>query len=102
MLIEHDYHIAELIREALLSEPKGSAGYAVSKGIMNRLKEKYRDREGERLVRRLKQTVKHETRKEMGTHEETEGQHDTETIRSSASGAATVHEAIPAESSGEG
>ena len=51
--IEHDFRIATLIKECLLTEPKGSAGYAVSKGIMNRLKEKYRDTGSEKLCRKM-------------------------------------------------
>lgn len=58
--IEHDYRIAMLIKECLIMEPKGSSGYAVSKGIMHRLQEKYRDRENEKTVRKLMRETKKE------------------------------------------
>ena len=56
--IEHDYRIALLIRECLLTEPKGSSGYGCAKGVLNRLKEKYRDKASEKLLRSLKREEK--------------------------------------------
>lgn len=56
--IEHDYKIARLIRECLLIEPKGSAGFSVSKGIISRLREKYRDPENEKIIKKLRKEAK--------------------------------------------
>lgn len=58
--IEHDFRIAVLIKECLIMEPKGSSGYAVSKGIMHRLQEQYRDRESEKTIRKLLRETKKE------------------------------------------
>lgn len=58
--IEHDFKIAYLIRECLMTEPKGSSGYAVSKGIMNRLKGQYRDSDSEKTIRKLMRETKKE------------------------------------------
>lgn len=63
--IEHDFRIASLIRECLVSEPKGTSGYAVAKGIMNRLKEQYRDRTAEKICRKIMKVEKEEERKEQ-------------------------------------
>jgi hypothetical protein len=64
--IEHDFRIATLVRECLLTEPKGTGGYAVAKGIMNRLHEQYRNRAAEKLCRQL---LKDERKEALGDDE---------------------------------
>ena len=64
-IIEHDFRIALLIRECLMTEPKGSSGYAVSKGIMNRLREQYKDPDADKFTRKIYKTIKDEERKEQ-------------------------------------
>ena len=56
--IEHDYRIAVLLKETMLTEPKGSIGYSVAKGVFNRLSEKYRNPANERIARKLRKEVK--------------------------------------------
>lgn len=62
--IEHDFRIATLVMECLLTEPKGSCGYSCAKGIMNRLQQQYRDKENEKVIRKLFKDVREEERKE--------------------------------------
>ena len=68
--IEHDFKIATLVKECLLTEPKGSCGYGCAKGIMNRLQQQYRDRESEKLVRKLMKAEKTDERKEQGSNDQ--------------------------------
>ena len=83
-IIEHDFKIAMLIRECLMTEPKGSSGYAVSKGIMNRLKEKYRDPDADKFLRKIYKTIKDEERKEQQKNDGEERQTGTSGIEESA------------------
>lgn len=79
--IEHDYRVCTLIHECLMTEPKGSAGLSVAKGIMTRLREQYRDREGEKLRRKLMQEVRKENKPHDGkTREQTEEPSGEETV----------------------
>ena len=79
--IEHDYRVCTLIHECLITEPKGSAGLSVAKGIMTRLREQYRDREGEKLRRKLMQEVRKENKPHDGkTREQIEEPSGEETV----------------------
>ena len=82
--IEHDFKIATLVRECLLTEPKGSAGYAVSKGIMNRLNERYRDPVAESTIRKLRREARKENRDDnkKGKSSESSGTEQTAISRS--------------------
>lgn len=83
--IEHDYRIAVLIRECLLMEPKGTAGYAIAKGVMNRLHEQYREKTSPTLVRKLKKAAQEEPIKQ-----EREVSKDDRTEEESGQAEATV------------
>ena len=76
-MVEHDYKVALLIRECLMTEPRGTAGYAVAKGVMNRIKEKYQDPEANKIVRKLHKTINEEERKKIQTNDGKEGTAET-------------------------
>ena len=72
-VIEHDFKVALLLRECLMTEPRGTAGYAVAKGVINRIKEKYQDPEANKIIRKLHKTIKEERTEPNDGEERTAG-----------------------------
>lgn len=95
---EHDFRVATLVRECLINEPKGTPGYAVAKGIMSRLREKYQDPQSKRLARQLKRDVNKANREEQkdddGKREYTKGS-TTETTSGSEGSNGEISAGIP-------
>lgn len=77
--IDHDYRIAVLLREALLTEPKGSGGYGVAKAVLNRLKKKYHDPEREKFLKKLRKELNQEQKARPKQKQEPEQEQEQET-----------------------